>query len=81
MNHYLVNARTRHRQSAVAVMLGVMLGLSLALSYWLIKQIPEARAREGVDFRMEVSCAMPRNEGEMTVVTVHGGKLICWRWK
>lgn len=58
------------------LILGVSLGAALTLlgSHALAPAAPEP------DPRMEVACQWPKQEGEMTVVTVLQGKVICWRW-
>jgi hypothetical protein len=56
--------------------MGVGLGAALAVmvTHW-------GRAEPVVDPRIEAGCHWPRAEGEMTVVTVLKGEVVCWRWR
>lgn len=75
MSYYLVSNKTRAYQSLLCLVLALVL-FSLCLYYAY-----ENRVKPVVDARMELSCAWPKNNGEMTVVTVENGKIKCWRWK
>ena len=71
-SHDVITKNVRRAQSLIAVLLGIVLTL---LSQQLID------SGEVIDPMMESACKFPRNEGEMTVITVINQKLICWRWK
>lgn len=64
--------RTRLTHWLFFMLLGVLLGGLVVV---------QAAPVQVVDERMEVACAMPKLDGEMTVVTVINGKVICWRWQ
>jgi len=68
----IVTKSARRLQSVIAVCLGAI------LSILIYSQFANS---ETVDPKMESACKFPRNEGEMTVITVMNGKLVCWRWK
>lgn len=68
----IVTKSARRMQSLIAILLGA------ALSALIYSQFANS---EIVDARMESACKFPRNEGEMTVITVMNGKLVCWRWQ
>ena len=74
----IVVSKTALRDHALR---GVLLGLlaAVALGAWGYKLPLEARP-DIINVPLEQACAWPRQEGEMTVVTVMNGKLICWRW-
>ena len=70
--HDVVTKSARRLQSGIAVLLGAV------LSFLIYSQFANS---EIIDPKMESACKFPRNEGEMTVITVMNGKLVCWRWK
>lgn len=71
-DYQFVTKSARRLQSGIAVLLGAV------LSFLIYSQFANS---EVVDPKMESACKFPRNEGEMTVITVMNGKLVCWRWK
>ena len=68
-----------HRRLFGGIALGFALGVTIALG--LYYHLAEAEPKRVEDPRMEAACKFPQSEGEMTVVTVHNDRLICWRWK
>jgi hypothetical protein len=71
-DYQVVTKSARRIQSVIAVSLGAI------LSFLIYSQFAKS---EVTDPKMESACKFPRNEGEMTVITVMNGKLICWRWQ
>ncbi len=71
-SHDVVTKNVRRAQSLIAVLLGIV--LTLLVQFVIGDQVV-------TDPKMESACKFPRNDGEMTVITVINGKLICWRWK
>jgi hypothetical protein len=66
------------RLASPFIMAAAVLGVYAALFGWQ-RPVPAPRvAEDPVPYR---NCAYPRNEGELTVMTVLDGKLICWRMK
>lgn len=66
--------QTRHIRAChwlLFLLLGIVLG-----GVYAIQAAPEPV----VDNRMQAACSWPKHEGEMTVVTVLNGKLVCWRF-
>ena len=59
------------RRSLIAALFGIALG---AVAVWAYEQ-------PIVDYRMEVSCAFPKQNGEATFVAVMNGKTVCWRFE
>lgn len=80
--HIVVPAKSYHAHRALAYIIGICIGLGMSGSAWLYAQIPTANIIEdSVDYRMETACALPRNEGEMTVWTIINQESVCWRWQ
>ena len=80
MTHFAVTeaelTASARRYARVALAIGIVIGVcsAFAASYY-------ADSVAIFDLRMESGCHWPRHEGEMTVVTVLKGEVVCWRWK
>lgn len=59
-----------YRRWAAGILVGAMIGYLAAMP-----------AQAVIDPRMETACKMPRYEGELTLMLVLEGKLMCWRFK
>ncbi len=70
------HARYSFRRTLIGFLLGALSGVLVAAAISDLA-LPE----EIIDPRMERACVWPRLEGEMTVVTVHQGRILCWRWR
>ena len=72
------------KRDTTHILVGAALGVAFfalafaGFNYYLAEA---GRAAETIDPRLEQSCVWPRVEGEMTVVAVLNGNLICWRWR
>jgi hypothetical protein len=60
--------------------LGLILGVSASVLAYQNLAPATAAPTPIIDKRMEVACAWPTLEGEMTIVTIMDGKVRCWRW-
>lgn len=67
---------TIKRRAAIAAILW-----AIALSLWSHHIVTWSTPRESIDTRMEAGCRWPALEGEMTVVAVRHGEVICWRFR
>ena len=61
----------------------VILSVIAVLLWTLPKPLPEYPIMNKVPHTdaMFTSCTWPKNEGEMTVITVVNGQRVCWRWR
>ena len=73
---FLLTPNQLRLRALVSALLGAILGALLYAQAGTARTIQEV-----VDPRLEKACAWPTLEGEMTVVTVHNDRVLCWRWK
>lgn len=72
---YMVTNHQYHTHGGRCVAVGALIGaLLMAASAWACWP----PVGEGYASRL---CSWPVMEGEMTVVTVLDGKVVCWRWR
>ena len=70
--------RARDNRRALAV---ALLTLALSASAYLLIKSHTIPLAEAIDVRMETACKFPRHEGEFLAVTVHSGRVMCWRYQ
>ena len=70
--------RARDNRRALVV---TLLTLALSASIYLLFKSHTIPPAEATDVRMETACKFPRHEGEFLAVTVHGGRVLCWRYQ
>ena len=75
----VIQCAALHRRLFGGIALGFALGVTVAIG--LYYHMAEAEPKPVLDPRMESACKFPQSEGEMTVVTVHNDRVLCWRWK
>ena len=75
----VIQRATLHRRVYVSIALGFALGVTASLG--LYYHLADTHPTQVIDPRLEKACAWPTLEGEMTVVTVHNDRVLCWRWQ